>query len=186
MNLATQLSPLSAAAPASARPADKNGVGTIRPPRGLYLPHGTPSAVRFGDTLPPKGGRTAAQRLGLAYEQRVIDVLSSIYAARFFHSTPLLFEDRRGLHRCIPDGVLRVNDVTIVIIEIKLRHTVRAWWQLEKLYLPVLRQLAPGAQIHRAEICRSYDPAEAFPPHDVATSLHRLSSARVGVLQWKI
>lgn len=144
--------------------------------------------MRFGDTLPPKGGRTAAQRLGLAYEQKVIDVLSAIYADKFMHSVPLLFEDRHGLHRCIPDAVLRLDDVSIVIIEVKLTHTARAWWQLERLYLPVIRQMVgPHARIYRAEICRSYDPGVAYPgPHTLVNSLHKLPRDAVGILQWKI
>lgn len=189
--LSTDFSPLSSGSASPVAPAAPRGSQWSRdhrPPRGLYLPKGPVSNVRFGDTLPPSGGRTVSQRLGLAYEQRVQDVLAAIYAERFFCNVPILYEDRAGLHRCIPDGVLRLDETTILIVEIKLTHTERAWWQLERLYTPVIRAMVgPSARILRCEICRSYDPAVVFPsPAGLVNSLHRLSDDRVGVLQWRI
>lgn len=186
----TMLSPLSASGtlPLTARgPSVGQGFRAPRPPRGIYLPQGTPSNVSLGGILPPSGGRTVVQRLGLAYEQKVQDVLAAIYADRFVCDMPILFEDRRGLHRCIPDGILRLDATSIVIIEVKLRHTSRAWWQLERLYCPVIRALVgPAARIFRAEICRSYDPDEEFGAHSLCESLHKLPISQPGVLQWKL
>ena len=189
--LATDLSPLSldgAFKGAPSAPRGSQWSRDHRPPRGLYLPKGTPSNVRFGSILPPSGGRTVAQRLGLSYERRVQDCLEAIYGDKFFCSVPILYEDRTGLHRCIPDGILRLSDVAVVILEIKLTHTERAWWQLERLYTPVIRAMVgPAPRILRVEICRSYDPAVVFPsPARLVTSLHRLPLDGVGVLQWKI
>lgn len=186
MSLATCLSPLSAAS----LPAPSPAVGTrsrdLKPPRGVYIPSGGIFNARFGGLAGPPSGRTAAQKLGLAYETRVNDVLSQIYGIDYRHSASILFQDRRGTHRCIPDGLLKIGS-DLVIIEIKLRHTERAWWQLSRLYLPVLTQLVrPGTKIFRAEICRSYDPQEVFPDHDTVSSLHKLPLNRVGVLTWKI
>jgi len=188
--IATNLSPLSAApglvTPSALDPADRFRGRALRPPRGLYIPQGIPSSVRFGDRLPPKGGHTVVQRLGLAYEQKVQDVLREIYGDLFFCNVPILYEDRRGVHRCIPDGVLRISSTSIVIIEIKLRHTERAWWQLERLYLPVIRSMIGSEPlVYRVEICRSYDPDEKFGAHKLVTSLHKLPQD-VGVIQWKI
>ena len=190
MTLATDFSPLSSGSltGSARRPAVGKWSRDHKPPRGLYLPKGTPSNVRFGDTLPPSGGRTVAQRLGLAYERRVQDCLEAIYPGLFVSGVPLLFEDRTGLHRCIPDGILRLSDTSIAILEIKLTHTERAWWQLERLYTPVIRQMVgPAPRILRCEICRSYDPSVKFPaPHSLCQSLHKLPIDAVGVLQWKI
>lgn len=190
----TDLSPLSASGVVTRRalsPAVEfsRGVGTpTKPPRGIYIPQGPISDVRVGNILPPSSGRTTAQRMGIAFEIRVQDVLSAIYGDQFFCNVPILFEDRRGLHRCIPDGVLRLSPSSIAIIEIKLRHTERAYWQLEKLYKPVLRKMVtPGSRVYTVEICRSYDPDEVWPGvHEVVKSLHRLSLDRTGVLQWQI
>jgi hypothetical protein len=87
----------------------------------------------------------------------------------------------------VPDGILKINN-TLVIIEVKLTHTERAWWQLRRLYLPLLAQLVvPGTNISTVEICRSYDPDISFPgPSAPTTSLHRLTPSVTGILHWKI
>lgn len=186
----TDLSPLSApgVVPQSAlRPAARSSLRASRPPRGIYLPRGQVSNVRFGGHVPTSRGRTGAQKAGLVYESKVQDVLEAIYETRYRRSPSLLFDDRSGVHRIIPDGILSLG-ATVVIVEIKLRHTERAYWQLERLYKPVLRALAvPGSHVLTVEICRSYDPDEPFPDaHRLVTSLHRLPQDSTGVLQWQL
>ena len=157
-----------------------------RLPRGFRPIVGVPSNVRFGGTVPRNLGRTAAQKLGLAYEQRIHDVLSAIYGDHFVPHPAILYNDRRGLRRAIPDGTLRLGDI-LLIVEIKLSHTERAWWQLTRLYAPLLRELFPTLTIRGVEICRSYDPNVVFPePQHFIQSLHALPPRGVGVLQWKI
>lgn len=196
MTLVTDFSPLSSGlglgspspAPSPECPAERRMDRAMRPPRGLYLPQGPISRATFDGILPPKGGRTAAQKLGIAYEQKVVDCLEAIYGDNFTHSVPILYEDRRGTHRCIPDGLLRIGE-DLVIVEIKLRHCDRAAWQLRRLYEPVLRQMVVPRtrRVLCAEICRSYDPDEQFSfPHMVETSLHKLRSSHIGVLQWRL
>lgn len=186
----TDLSPLSApgvVTQSALRPADGFRSKGLKPPRGLHLPRGPVSNVRFGGHVPTNGGRTAAQKMGLAFESKVHDVLEAIYDVDYRRSPAVLYEDRSGLHRIIPDGILKIND-RLVIVEVKLRHCERAWWQLERVYKPILRTLAlPGTPVQCVEIVRSYDPDETFPgPHTVVTSLHRLPPVSIGVLQWKI
>lgn len=137
--------------------------------------------------MPTSRGRTQAQKMGLRFETKVHDVLEAIYDIDYRRSPAVLFEDRSGLHRAIPDGILKIGD-SLVIVEIKLRHCERAWWQLKRLYEPVLRTMVvPGARVRCVEIVRSYDPDEPFPgAHSVVTSLHKLPEAAVGVLQWTI
>lgn len=191
----TDLSPLSSAAPglvnpSALRPADGlvRSVGPPnRPPRGIYIPRGPISNVRFGGHVPTSKGRTGAQKAGLAFESKVHDVLEAIYEVDYRRSPSVLFEDRSGLHRAIPDGILKVG-ADLVIVEIKLRHTSRAWWQLKRLYEPLLRTMVVrGTQVFCVEIVRSYDPDEPFPgPHSLVDSLHRLPISSTGVLIWKI
>ncbi len=186
----TSLSPLSSPSntPETVRlPSAGYGSRAPRPPRGFSLIKGTPSNVRFGGEAPHNKGRTFAQREGLRYEQRVHDVLSAIYGINYDAARSILYEDRTGLRRAIPDGLLRIGS-DLVIVEIKLSHTEKAWWQLYKLYGPLCSALAvPGTRIRYVEICRSYDPAVQFPrPHVLVNSLHKLPDDRVGVLQWKI
>jgi hypothetical protein len=188
--LATDLSPLSApgvVTQSALRPADGLGSKGPRPPRGIHIPVGQPSGVRFGGIVPQNRGNTGARKVGLHYESKVHDILEAIYDVDYRRSPSMLYEDRTGLHRAIPDGILKVSS-DLVVIEIKLRHTERAWWQLSRLYVPLLRTMVvPGTRIFAVEICRSYDPSEYFPgPHALVTSLHKLPLDRIGVVQWKI
>lgn len=50
-------------------------------------------------------------------------------------------------------------------MEIKYQHTSDAWWQVEHLYLPVLRWAFPPDlwSFARVEVVKWYDPAVAFP-----------------------
>ncbi len=159
----------------------------LRPPRSFNGIKGTPSEVRFGGTPRINRGHTAAQKAGLQYEQRVVDVLSAIYGIDFRGAPAILYQDRTGCRMAVPDGILKIGN-TLVVIEVKLTHTERAWWQLNRLYLPLLRALVnPGVQCLPVEICRSYDPDVKFPgPSAVTTSLHRLSPSHTGILHWKI
>ena len=159
----------------------------LRPPRSFKEVKGIPSNVRFGGTARIARGHTAAQRNGLAYEVRVLDVLAAIYGIDFRPAPSILFTDRTGNRMAIPDGILKINN-TLVVVEIKLSHTERAWWQLTRLYSPLLARLVnPGTRIATVEICRSYDPSVQFPgPSTLVRSLHRLPLAATGILHWKI
>lgn len=190
MSLLTNLSPLSSEEfglhAAQARPSVRRAQPPARPPRGFRPLSGEPTNVRFGGTVPEKVGRTRAARMGLAYERRVHDVLSSIYGESYRHDTPILYSDRRGARRAIPDGILSLGRTTVVI-EVKLSHTERAWWQLRRLYLPLLRCLLPATQrVVGVELCCNFDPELRWPEaFTILKSLHTTPS-ELGVLQWRI
>ena len=82
-------------------------------------------------------------------------------------------------HFAIPDGILRL-DGTVIVIEVKLCHTVAVWPQLMERYAPLVRVLTPGAPLRTVEVCRSYDPAVNVP-HTVIESLHRPGERLGGV-----
>lgn len=182
----TDLSPLSSGVgTSSAAPSPSERVGRAAPPRGFKFIRGTPSSVRFGGEVPHNRGRTYAQKLGLRYEQKVHDILSSIYQENFRPSPSILFEDRSGLRRAIPDGILDLRD-RVVIVEVKYSHCELAWWQLKKLYLPLVMRLI-SKPIYLCEIVHTYDPDIQWPEvHWLRTSLHRLPVGEVGVVQWKL
>jgi len=77
----------------------------------------------------------------------------------------------------------------IIIIETKRLHTPNAWFQLRKLYQPVLRALFPVEEIRVCEICNLYDPQGAFPePITLIDSFDRLTALGEDafyVLPWK-
>lgn len=52
----------------------------------------------------------------------------------------------------------------VVVVEIKLRHNVNAWWWLHYLYIPVLKELlGPDWAFYPLEVCQYYDPSTIFP-----------------------
>lgn len=199
MTLATDFSPLSSrleevlssrnvpSPVGRAVPETRCGSRALRAPRGFRLIRGAISNVRFGGEVPANRGTSYSQKAGIAYEEKIHDVLSAIYSTDYRATPSILFNDSWKLRRAIPDGLLRIGS-TLVVIEVKLSHTEKAWWQLRCLYGPLCAALVvPGTPIQYVEICRSYDPAVQFPePHDVITSLHKLPKDRVGVLQWRI
>lgn len=190
MSNLTDFSPLSSGGfgPAGGRSLSGGRLRTTsRPPRGFHPIYGEPSNVRFDDRpLPPSGHYTRAQRLGLAYEERVHDILSSIYDVDYRAHPALVFEDRRGYRRAIPDGILKLGR-TLVVVEIKLTHCERAWWQLRRLYIPLLSRLTHEDVIVRGvEICMNFDPDLRWPDKfDVLKSLHNTTN-NLGVLQWRV
>jgi hypothetical protein len=65
-----------------------------------------------------------------------------------------------------------------IILEIKLKHTPDAYFQLTNLYLPLLRRYfdRPGYSLACAEVCRWFDPWTAFPCR--VRQLERLEDAK--------
>jgi hypothetical protein len=53
----------------------------------------------------------------------------------------------------------------LVIFEIKIAHMPEAWWQLKRLYEPVLRAWprVTGIPIRCCEVVQAYDPHVPFP-----------------------
>lgn len=186
--LTTSLSPLSAgldSGPTCALgPVERRF--RARPPRGFHPVQGVARNVRFGGHVPDNHGRTAAQRAGIAFEVRVHDVLSAIYGVNYRPHPAILYEDNRGHRRAIPDGILRLGS-TLVVVEVKLSHTDRAWWQLRRLYIPLLNQLTiPSVRVVGIEICHNFDPDTRWPePFSFLTSIHALNSG-LGVIQWRL
>lgn len=191
MTSTTDLSPLSwntdrnaeLSSPRSTSPSER--VSRATPPRGFKFIRGTPTSIRFGGEVPTPRGRTYAQKLGLRYEQKIHDILGSIYGETYAPSPAILFEDRSGLRRAIPDGILRFPDRT-VIVEVKYTHCEKAWWQLNRLYAPLILRLIP-LPIFLCEIVHSFDPDVAWPlPPVLSTSLHKLPIGTTGVIEWKL
>lgn len=73
-----------------------------------------------------------------------------------------------------------------MVVEIKLRWTADAWWQLRKLYLPVLNAAYPAATFIPLVICRSFDPAIAIGEKvRLCDSVLDLDADAFNVLVWK-
>lgn len=134
------------------------------PPRSFKPIVGKPTHVRwlnakiFGGA---SAGRTSAQQNGLRYEAKVQDHLKKRFPVDYHIQASLSFRDDTGPRIVVPDGVLlRRRDA--VIFEIKSQHMPEAWWQLSRLYKPVLEEFWKGP-ITCCEVVRSFDPSIGFP-----------------------
>lgn len=109
---------------------------------------------------------------GVIYERKVQAHLLERFAHLYHPSPWFTFWDsggtpgRESRRWCQPDGLLLDPWLgTIIICEIKYQHTSDAWWQLRRLYLPVVRAAFPATlwSISCLEIVKWYDPATLFP-----------------------
>lgn len=137
----------------------------FKPIRGeVHSPHISRAHV-------PITGRaaTTAKENGLRYERQVHDFLVHFcvqHDCAVMRSPVIDFWDDFGeaqeFRRCIPDALIRFPH-HIVIAEIKISHMPEAWWQLEKLYRPVVTALLPKCNVYTLEIVRSFDPSVPYP-----------------------
>jgi len=129
------------------------------------------ASIDFGAAIQMPRPKGAAARAGLRFERDVFSKLSKIYKNRLLFGVPLSFQE---VHRhaaysrpqtAIPDGFLLSRDgKSLGILEVKLRHSTDAWFQLNKFYLPLVRRVAGSSLVLRTvEICRYYDPGVKLP-----------------------
>lgn len=158
------------------------------PPSGFRPIIGDLSSVAFSSWKQPKSkGSTAAQKLGLRYERKVTAGLMERFGPEAFCPQPSIsFADSSGHRLAIPDGLLRLNNC-VAIVEIKYTHCELAWWQLRRLYEPLLQRLTT-APIILIEVCHSYDPSVILPePHSVLLDIvSQRTNAPIQVVPWKI
>lgn len=166
------------------------------PPREGFSPLvGVPRSVVITFVSTPQNlvGLTAAQKNGLRYEQKAHLYLQETlqdYAV----SPRFNFRDDTGGRICIPDGLfypLGMNK-PVFIFEIKISHTSDAWWQLRRLYQPVVARYFANTEraVGVVEVCQSLDPATPFPENYVVIEdLRKWVEAgdpnKFGVFQWK-
>lgn len=119
---------------------------------------------------------TGKKALGVKYEKQVQAYLLDLYGDRYLESPWFRFWVEGRPRWCQPDGLLfDFSAGRITIIEVKYQHTLKAWYQIKKLYLPVLQTLFPSHlwRFNYCEIVRWYDPNTVFPEpvlltHDIA------------------
>lgn len=154
-----------------------------------FRPLVAPTHIRWRPrpSTPPKGD-TFSQRLGLKYEARIMEKLQGLFP-RIVFGPYIHFLDDQKARTCQPDAVV-FFEKDIFVFEVKYTHCPEAWWQLEKLYAPLLRLLHHSRPVSCVEICRSYDPATPFPcPTTLIEDIVSWTSqARpdFGVLQWRV
>lgn len=172
-------------------PVAEQGKVCALPPLPVYL------KLPFGDVrnvtpcTNPHGAsrsrRSGAQKAGLAYQRRVGDYLrlvrnpDSISSSPWFHY--LDSSSRRSY--CQPDFLV-ADVLQVLVVEVKLRWTTDAWWQLRKLYLPVVAKAFPDR--HPVPLCitRSYDPSAQIPEEvNLVDGIDLCSPDKFNVLVWR-
>lgn len=126
--------------------------------------------TRLSDQFPPfstTAKLTGVRRQGIKYEQRAHEWLLGLYPQKYVPSPWFQFIDDTSnkIQWCQPDGLLiDVRAGRIVVVEIKLKHTSDAWWQLYHKYLPVVHHtFGPLFKYCAAEVVKWYDCAIPFP-----------------------
>jgi len=109
---------------------------------------------------------SGAKKAGLAYEKKVNARLGEDYGDRYIPGVWFRFtsKDQPGARFAQPDGLVwDLSRGVITIVEIKIRHSYRAWWQLRELYEPILAFKFPGWDIEVVEIFQWFDPQAEVP-----------------------
>ena len=122
----------------------------------------------FATGVAKRGGR-GKRAEGVRYESKVQEHLCDFYGDAYLPGPWLQFYDP-DQRICQPDGILfDFERGVITLIEIKLRHCTDAYWQLRKLYQPVLRGMFPASlwDIRCIEIVRWYDPCVVWPERHI-------------------
>ena len=114
----------------------------------------------------PGRAEKGARARGVKYERIIQKRMQDRFS--FYEPSPWMHfvseEAPEGRYAC-PDGLLidKEHD-TITIVEIKLKHTANAWWQVRGLYEPLVRAFYGDAWRYRAfEIMHWFDATVPFP-----------------------
>lgn len=111
--------------------------------------------------------RRGAKRRGINYEKKVQEILRNRYGERYLPNPWILFSEGDAFkpRYCQPDGLLfDFYRGKITIVEVKYNHCELAWWQLHKLYLPVVSKLfGPYWEYPCCEVVKWFDPATKIP-----------------------
>lgn len=113
--------------------------------------------------LKPHGRRA---RLGVKYEWKVHDRLREEYGLNYWCGLWLSYFAGERVRYCQLDGLLLLPEKRqLVVVEVKYSHCTEAYWQLENLYLPIVRCWMKNSklQIATAEVVKWYDPAVVYP-----------------------
>lgn len=168
------------------------GVAVCAPPRGFRSAEGVRHAWLsgggpFGRT-PSLRGKSAAQKAGIRYERKVQKELAHELGEAFQSSVWFKYDDASGPHWCQVDGLWQRGGKEVVIFEIKSRFTSDGWFQLRRLYEPVVRKALYPSALRHVLICRSFDPVAAFPEDFILIESLRspLESGVVSVLPWRL
>lgn len=134
-------------------------------------------------------GDTAAKHAGLLYEAKVQEKLLRLFP-NYMASPRISFFETGARRFVVPDGLLKLEDRGVVF-EIKIRSMPEAWWQTERLYAPLVKNLWK-IPVQTVLIVKSYDPACRMPGATTLVSDLEAwikspeSLLQFGVFEWKL
>ena len=171
------------------------GLRTFAPPLRFKPISGAVQSAKLVDDGPfanvsrLKG--SAAQRNGKRYERRVLAELTA-QLPNFLPSQWFEFRDNLMRRYCQVDGLFLAGEA-VAIFEIKYSFTPDAWWQLRKLYEPVVRKALSPKRLGLFVICRNFDPHVPFPetvrmstPSTKLGNLWEGDTSMIDVIPWRI
>lgn len=161
-------------------------------PDHLYLPQGEIRYAHRSSQIPYAGQRgrsSAVQKAGLAYQKKADAYCSSPSDQWRVVSGPWFCfgDDSLRPHYCQPDLLLDdASEEVCVVVEVKLAFSELAWWQLRRLYEPVLSTALPTRRLLVLALCRSYDPSTRCPePVHLCKDLMDAQPEVFNVLVWR-
>ena len=108
-----------------------------------------------------------AKKKGVIYESLAQRHLQEVYGDAYIPSPWFKYFDagEEKVKWCQPDGLLiDVKRGLITIVEIKLKHTANAWWQLQFKYFPVVKKVFGDLFSYPfVEVVQWYDTSNIFP-----------------------
>lgn len=146
-------------------------IGVDKPPASLlppaYFKPARPLAANIVSYSPSPSKPTPAQAAGLRYEKKWHEFAATHYGPSYqtFEDRQIAFSDEvYGWRTCRPDGVYYDPLLNwLLMFEVKIRHTADAYWQLEKLYKPVMGHFYPSMDKVLIEVTKNFDPSTPFP-----------------------
>lgn len=139
-------------------PADMKPV--LLPPRGFRPASNLLYVQDCANPFTRRSKSSRVQRSGLAYERKVKEMLRRRFGDRANLGQWFKFFDGYRTRYCQPDAIVQEEE-GILIVEIKLRFSDLAWWQLKELYLPVVRKYFRVPSCRLLCLCKSFDPNAA-------------------------
>ena len=140
------------------------------------------------------GSYSPTQKAGKRYEAKIFKRLAKLAGSgadlRVIESPWISFSTLRDTDRRVQPDLLIFQNRQLLLCEIKLAHTVDAYWQLVHLYAPVVRRVFPDYELRLVEITKSFDPAIRFGDDmrlffDFGELLAGDVFPGIDVLQWK-
>jgi hypothetical protein len=123
------------------------------------------------------------------YEARVHEHLRALYGQAYVASPWFMYQDstEQRVRYCQPDGLLFNEDLSrVVVVEIKLRHTDKAWWQLRHRYGPIIAEVFPWMEVAFCEVVQWFDVSIPFPEQvELRPAVRMARPDEIQVTIWK-